>query len=125
MKIKSLYERMGGQETLQQLVDTFYDHVSTHPQLTPIFPKDLSQTRQKQLLFLTQFFGGPQLYSQEHGHPMLRARHIRFEITPLRAKAWLSCMRLALDDLDIDQALKDDMFSRLAFTAEHMVNTEE
>ncbi|WP_305129191.1 immunity protein YezG family protein, partial [Staphylococcus aureus] len=30
---------------------------------------------------LTQFLGGPNIYTEEHGHPMLRKRHIDFTIT--------------------------------------------
>lgn len=122
---KSIYERMGGEKTLHALVESFYDKVSIDPDLTPIFPDDLTSTREKQLKFLTQFFGGPSLYTQKHGHPMLRARHMPFTITPTRAKAWLSCMHQALSEQDIDNDLKDDMFRRLAFTAQHMVNTTD
>lgn len=120
-----LYERFGGEQTLQQLVQVFYDKVAVHPELKPIFPDDLTLTRKKQFMFLSQFFGGPALYSKEYGHPMLRARHMPFEITPKRAKAWLSCMYEALETLDIDEPVKEEMKMRLTYTAQHMVNTPE
>ncbi|MCY9072878.1 thiol management oxidoreductase, partial [Bacillus inaquosorum] len=41
----------------------------------------------KQKQFLTQYLGGPPLYTEEHGHPMLRARHLPFPITNERADA--------------------------------------
>ncbi|MET1138987.1 thiol management oxidoreductase, partial [Bacillus subtilis] len=78
------YEAIG-EELLSQLVDTFYERVKRHPLLYPIFPDDLTETARKQKQFLTQYLGGPPLYTEEHGHPMLRARHLPFPITPERA----------------------------------------
>lgn len=114
-----------GKDTLNELVDIFYDLVGQHPDLAPIFPDDLTETARKQKQFLTQFFGGPPLYTQEHGHPMLRARHLPFTITERHANAWLSCMKQAMDRVELDSNLRDGMFSRLAMTAKHMINSEE
>lgn len=73
------YEAVG-EELLSQLVDTFYENVKCHPLLHPIFPDDLKETARKQKQFLTQYLGGPPLYTEEHGHPMLRARHLLFRL---------------------------------------------
>ncbi|MDA6141515.1 globin, partial [Escherichia coli] len=80
-KVKSPYELLGGEHTISKLVDAFYNRVASHPDLAPIFPIDLTETTRKQKQFLTQYLGGPALYTEEHGHPMLRARHLPFEIT--------------------------------------------
>ncbi|SDN20207.1 protoglobin domain-containing protein [Alkalicoccus daliensis] len=114
-----------GEERLSEVVDCFYGHVSEHPDLKSIFPDDLTETRRKQKQFLTQFFGGPPLYTEEHGHPMLRARHMPFVITPKRAEAWLSCMAQALTEKEIEEPLRSAMFERLSYTAKHMVNTTD
>ncbi len=111
-----------GEERLSMLVDKFYARVSIHPELKEIFPDDLTETARKQKQFLTQFLGGPSLYSDEHGHPMLRARHMPFKITPSRASAWLACMREAMDEIKLDGELREYIYSRLTFTAHHMVN---
>lgn len=118
------YERIG-EATLNKLVDTFYNHVGQHPDLAPIFPEDLTETARKQKQFLTQFLGGPSLYSNEHGHPMLRARHLPFQITEKRAQAWLACMDQAMEEVDLDSELREGIFSRLVLTAKHMINSEE
>lgn len=120
----TLYTRMGGERTLQKLVTSFYAKVAQHPLLAPIFPEDLTLTAEKQFKFLSQFFGGPPLYIQEYGHPMLRARHLPFPITPERAQAWLACMSETLEELDLEQDVKQEMLSRFTTTAYHMVNTE-
>ncbi|MBB5174849.1 globin [Texcoconibacillus texcoconensis] len=121
---QSIYERIG-ENQLSSIVDRFYHYVSNHPELAPIFPDDLTETARKQKQFLTQFFGGPPLYSQEHGHPMLRARHMPFQITPTRAKRWIECMIRAIDEEPIGEPLRTEMIERLQFTANHMVNSSE
>ncbi|WP_071459160.1 globin domain-containing protein [Bacillus massilinigeriensis] len=114
-----------GEDQLHRLVDLFYGHVAQHPDLAPIFPDDLTETARKQKQFLTQYLGGPPLYTEEHGHPMLRARHLPFEITPKRAAAWLSCMEKAMDECGLHGNIRDYLFSRLVLTAQHMVNTRD
>ncbi|MFC4386865.1 globin [Gracilibacillus marinus] len=121
----SIYEAIGGQEKINQLVEAFYSRVSKHPDLIPIFPNDFTEVARKQKQFLTQFFGGPPLYIQEHGHPMMRKRHLRFPITPTRRDAWLSCMEGALDEAMIEEPIRSVMFERLALTANHMMNTPD
>ena len=114
-----------GEETLHLLIDAFYRRVGKHPHLAPIFPDDLTETARKQKQFMTQYLGGPPLYTSEHGHPMLRARHMPFEITQTRAKAWLHCMDEAMDEVGLTGPVRDDYFSRLVLTAQHMINTDE
>ncbi|MED3656067.1 globin [Heyndrickxia sporothermodurans] len=114
-----------GEKTLHQLVDAFYSRVAKHPDLIPIFPKDLSEVAKKQKMFLTQYLGGPQLYTNAYGHPIMRARHLPHEITPKRAKAWLSCMSEAMDEVNLEGTIREEFFSRLVLTARHMVNTPD
>lgn len=122
---KTIYEMIGGAPTIRRLVDTFYNKVGAREGLKEIFPDDLTETADKQYLFLTQFFGGPTLYSDQYGHPMLRARHMPFEVTPTRAKLWLDCMAETLDELGLEGPVRDYMYERLIQTGHHMVNTPD
>lgn len=123
-KFRTPFEEIG-EYKLHQLIDLFYAKVHLHPDLKPIFPDDLTETARKQKQFMTQYLGGPPLYTEEHGHPMLRARHLPFEITETRAKAWLACMNEAMDEVGLDGPIRKDFFSRLVLTAQHMINTAE
>ncbi|WP_040204551.1 globin domain-containing protein [Neobacillus jeddahensis] len=114
-----------GESTLHRLVDTFYDLVAQHPDLAPIFPNQFTEIARKQKQFLTQYLGGPSIYTEEHGHPMMRARHLPFPVTPTRAKAWLSCMTRAMDIIDFHGPLREELFARLNLTAQHMINTPD
>lgn len=116
------YEIIGGADTLARLVDTFYDLVKQHPDITDLFPDDLTEVKERQYQFLTQFLGGPTLYSDAHGHPMLRARHMKFPIGPTQAEAWLSCMDKAMDRTGLEGDTRKHIFDRLRLTAHHMVN---
>jgi hemoglobin len=121
----TIYEAIGGFETIDRLVTAFYKRVGNHPKLIPIFPEDLTETARKQRLFLTQFFGGPRLYTEERGHPMMRRRHLPFEITPSRRDAWLECMEAALEEAQIEEPYRTAIFEKLSLTANHMMNTPE
>lgn len=111
-----------GPELLDRLVRAFYARVAVDPELSPIFPKDLTETAEKQRRFLTQFLGGPALYTEVHGHPRLRARHLPFPITPARARAWLRNMEAAMDEVGLEGPVREEFFHRLTLTANHMVN---
>lgn len=115
------YEELGA-EKLSELMHAFYARVAKHPQLIPIFPKDLTETIRKQIQFQTQYLGGPNYYTEEHGHPMMRARHMNFKITPDRAQAWLECMAEAMDEVELDEKFRKTYYQRLVMTAHHMIN---
>lgn len=115
------YEELGA-EKLSALMHAFYARVAKHPKLIPIFPEDLTETIRKQTQFQTQYLGGPNLYTDEHGHPMMRARHMNIKVTPDRAQAWLECMVEAMDEIGLEGKFRDIYYQRLVLTAHHMVN---
>lgn len=122
---RTLFELMGGAETVSRLVEVFYSKVQQEPLLSPLFPANIGPVIEKQQLFLTQFFGGPTLYSDQHGHPMMRARHLPFPITKERADAWLGCMTEAMTEVGLPEDLKGFLIERLRGSAYHFVNTPE
>lgn len=123
MEEKTLYERIGGDAALRQLTDTFYDLVFQHELISRLFKSDKDLIKEKQRLFLTQFLGGPELYSDTYGHPRMRARHMPHTITEDDAIAWLQCMSQAVGQLPIEKELKDELFNRFPRTAFFMVNS--
>ena len=122
---QTLYEAIGGAPMIRRIVEAFYPKVKAHPLLGPLFPEDIRPVMEKQYMFLSQFLGGPQLYSEVYGHPMMRARHLRFPITRERADAWLACMRLALEEAGLAPDLAALVLERLSGPAHHFVNTVE
>ena len=119
------YQRIGGEAKVRQLVDRFYDHMDELPEtygIRKLHAADLSGSRQKLFDFLTGWMGGPQLYVQKHGHPMLRARHLHFPIGDSERDQWLHCMRLALDEVVEDAKLRAELYQAFVKVADHMRN---
>lgn len=121
METAALYYRVG-KENIDLLVDRFYDLVFTNEQIAHLFKNDKEEIKGKQRLFLTQFLGGPQAYSEQYGHPQMRARHLPHPITETDAIAWLHCMSQAIASLELSDELKDELFARFPPTAMFMVN---
>jgi hemoglobin len=79
------YELLGGESTVRAFVDRFYDLMDEVPEyfvIRKLHPADLGGSREKLFMFLSGWLGGPQLYVEKYGHPMLRARHL-----PLRSES--------------------------------------
>ena len=119
---ETLYSRLG-EGNLKLMVGYFYDLVFEDPQIKHLFKNDKSEIMDKQFKFLSQFLGGPDLYSNEFGHPRMRARHLPHQITEEDAISWLKCMHLAINKLEISEEMKDELFARFPQTAMFMVNT--
>jgi hemoglobin len=121
---QSIYEMVGGQETLDRLVDDFYGRVETDAVLRPIYPDSLDAARQKLALFLAQFFGGPDVYSQRRGHPRLRARHLEFAIGRAERNAWLGHMLAALDATGIQEPARTQMGDYFRDASAFLINQD-
>lgn len=119
---QSLYELIGGDAVIRRLVEAFYPIVRQNPVIGGLFPDDLRPLMEKQRRFLTQFFGGPPLYSELYGHPRMRARHLPFPVTRESADAWLDCMRRALEAIGMEPELARIVLERLSGPAYHFVN---
>jgi len=119
------YERLGGAQQLRLLVDRFYDLMHELPEtraVRELHPEDLTGSRQKLFEFLSGWLGGPPLFVEKHGPPMLRRRHLPFRIGAQESDQWLLCMRTALDEFVTDEELRTRLFANLSKVAEHMRN---
>ena len=121
---ESLYQRIGAAK-LREVVQAFYPLVKSEPLIADLFPDNLSETMNKQEAFLTGFLGGPPLYHQTYGNPMLRYRHREFAITPTRAKAWFACFSDAVHSVALEESVRQELLEAVARTAAAMVNTPE
>ena len=123
---KSLFERVGGEETFEQLVSHFYALVAIGPILRPMYPDDdFHAAAERLMLFLMQYWGGPHTYSEMRGHPRLRRRHAQFPIDSKARDAWLRCMKSAVDELTIDESDRKELWEYLEMAAQSLVNTAD
>lgn len=117
------YEEMGGRATFEALVSHFYARVAVDPILRPMYPDDdLKGAAERLLMFLEQYWGGPTTYSEQRGHPRLRMRHAQFTIGEAERDAWLRIMREAVDDLNMREDLRVELWDYLEMAANAMVN---
>lgn len=117
------YLALGGDERVRELVDAFYDRIDAgSPRLRAMLPRDDSGSRQKLHEFLSGWLGGPPLYVAKRGHPRMRMRHLRFPIGSEEAAEWMRCMRLAFDDVGVEEPLRSYLDERMTVMAEHMRN---
>ena len=122
---KSLYESIGGIDKIDELVDRFYDLMALDAGLSDLrnmHPQDLAGSREKLKFFLTGWMGGPDIYSQKYGHPMLRARHLPYKIGNKERNQWLICMYQAMEDCGIDGAAAKQLEESFLNTADWMRN---
>jgi hypothetical protein len=59
-----LFARVGGQATVDRLVDLLYDAFEADPALRPLFPRDLTGGRAGQKVFFAQWLGGSHRYAE-------------------------------------------------------------
>ncbi len=121
------YQLLGGEQGLKNLVQRFYFYMDSLPEvceIRKIHTDDLSTARQKLFKFLSGWLGGPNLYIQEFGHPRLRKRHFPFAIAPRHRDQWLLCMRRALDEMAMQEALREQLWQAFSQLATHMINQE-
>ncbi len=125
----TFFELLGGEEqgmeTLRNLVETFYDIMDSDPKAQPIramHPADLTSAREKLFMFLAGWTGGPQLYIERYGHPMLRKRHLPFAVDESARDQWMYCMIKAMHQLKMDETLMTKLAEQLYGVADFMRN---
>ncbi len=125
----SVHDQVGGEPFFTLLVDRFYAGVADDPVLLPLYPEqpDLAPARRRLTLFLVQYWGGPDTYSAERGHPRLRMRHAPFAIGTLQRDRWLVHMSAALDAVggDLPQDARDQLEHYFTMAADAMRNTAD
>lgn len=120
------YELFGGEPFFSDLVSQFYARVATNEILRPMYPaRDMEGAAQRLKMFLEQYWGGPTRYSEERGHPRLRMRHAGFHIGPAAKDAWLTCMREAVEGMDMEAQAREKLWRYLESAAEHLLNSFE
>jgi len=121
------FERIGGAEKVRALVQRFYQLMDELPEaygIRKLHAAELQGATDKLYKFLTGWMGGPPLYVDQYGHPMLRRRHLPFSIGDAERDQWLMCMDQALSEVVEDAALRQELSAAFAKVADHMRNRE-
>lgn len=122
---RSLYDRLGGARAIDRLVEAFYhemDTVSGAATIRALHPADLGPIKDVLKRYLTEWTGGPKLFSPERGHPRLRSRYVGFPIGEAERDAWLLCMRAALAVAVADDVARVELYTNMSKLADWMRN---
>jgi hemoglobin len=121
----NLYDRVGGQAWFDELVARFYDGAESDPVLRPLYPDDLTASREHLAMFLAQYFGGPQRYNESRGHPRLRMRHAPFSIGDAEHDAWLRHMSGAVRAAKLDASDEAEVLRYFVSAAAMLRNRDD
>lgn len=124
-KTSTLYDVLGGEPAISAFTGRFYALMEDLPEAAAcraIHPRDLSGSRQKLFEYLTGWLGGPPLFVERHGPPMLRARHLHAPIGEDEIEGWLACFRLAWAQTLAHPEAEAIVLPRVEALARHMHN---
>jgi len=124
-RLVAVYEQIGGQKVIDQIVDDFYRIMQTDPKAARCYAthhgRDIADSAKKLKAFLSGWTGGPQTYLETYGHPRLRMRHAPFAIGQEEAREWLYCMSEALKKSHLDEELQLKLLGALSQVAAMLV----
>ncbi|MCB1447490.1 MAG: group II truncated hemoglobin [Rhizobiaceae bacterium] len=123
----TLYQAIGGGETIRRLVRRFYELMDTLPEAKncrAIHPPSLEGSERKLYEYLTGYLGGPPVYVEKYGHPRLRSRHFSAAIGPAERDEWILCFRRAMNETIEHPELRDIIWTPIERLAHHMQNRD-
>lgn len=106
-----LYQAMG-EENIFKMLEDFYLELdrSSIRELFPPGTDAMREASKKSAAFFVGLMGGPPLFHQRYGDPMMRRRHFRFKIDVKARNVWLECFERVLVDAE----------TKYAFPPEHL-----
>lgn len=115
----SLYERIGGEQTIMAAVDIFYDKVITDELTRPFFDDiDMAAQSRKQVAFMAWAFDGPKAYRGRD----LRAAHAHLALADEHFDAVLRHLEATLHELGVGDDLIQEVFGVIEGTRSEVLN---
>ena len=109
-----------GAPRIHALIERFYEVMfETETALTKLHPlapdgRVDPAMRGRFALFVIGWLGGPNDYTEQHGHPRLRMRHARVAVDLAMRDAWLRCIQTAMNDLEVTGRVRNYLNGRFA-----------
>ena len=85
-------------------------------------PEGIKRYDSRMREFLSGWLGGPALYQERHGLPMLRESHRAIPIDRALMQEWMRVMRMALNEAVADPALRLRLEGAFARMSESLIN---
>lgn len=114
----TLWDRLGGTEGADALIEAFYGRVLADPELVPFFEDaSMDRLRTMQREFFSAALGGPLEYS---GIPLAHAHHGR-GIKPVHLGRFVGHLLATLEGMDLSQEDRDEIYSRIHTMADDVL----
>lgn len=119
-----------GEANIRAMIEDFYGRLA-RSEIAELFPPacsvELEAAADRSASFFVFLLGGPPLYQQRYGPPMMRARHLPFRIDERARRVWLACFAESLDhaerELGMTRPQREGFESFLIAFSAWMVNT--
>ena len=115
---------LGGEAGVRTLVDLFYDEMERRPEAQKILrmhPSNLEISREKLWVFLCGWLGGPKRYADRWGPIRIPAAHAHIEVGEAERDAWLDCMQVAIDAVDVPDDFRAYFMREIRVPAERVM----
>lgn len=116
-----------GKDQIYKMIEDFYLELEKSS-IRSMFPQDMIEASRRSAAFFVFILGGPPLYQQQFGAPMMRKRHLPFRIDENARQEWLKCFKIVLIDADKKYSFPmehlDSFWHFLEKFSEWMVNTQ-
>jgi hemoglobin len=100
-----------GTQRIFDMCEAFYAELE-QSSIRHLFSDDMPAASRRLAAFLVGVCGGPPLYRELHGEPMMRKRHLPFAIDEEARRVWLACFKRVLANAD----------RTFGFPAEHLAS---
>jgi hemoglobin len=101
-EIPTLFEWLGGNDSLIRLTTRFYEHVRADVVLAPVFAHIGTDHPGHVAAFLAEVLGGPATYSEQHGgHPHMIQQHLNRHLSQEQRRRWVSLLLETADELSM------------------------
>ncbi len=95
----TLYEWAGGGDAFERLTEVFYRRVPDDELLGDLFAHMPAEHPHHVALWLTEVFGGPARYTEDHGgYPHMVRKHLGVAITESQRARWVELIGRAADE---------------------------
>ena len=93
---KEIYGKMG-EENIFKMLSDFYKELEKSS-IRDMFPPNMQRASVKSAAFFVGLLGGPPLYHERYGSPMMRGRHMPFAIDEAARQVWIACFETVLEN---------------------------
>jgi hemoglobin len=115
----SIYERIGGKDTVDATVKIFYQKIVNDPLLQEKFAHiDMERQKLHQRNFLTYAFGGPNNYDGRS----LRSSHKKHNLQNAHFYSFTQHLRDTLEELNIQEDMIDEIMCLVVGTRKDILN---